>query len=67
MLHCFNLVAKNSKGKPPVYLIGSNHGCRDLLEDDMDEYECMFMQRVKLKGINEKKDVNRSKTNMNVS
>ena len=42
MLHCFNLVSKNADGKPPVYLIGSNHGCSDLLEEELHEYEGMF-------------------------
>ena len=59
MLHCFNLVSKNAKGKPPLYLVGFNHGCSNLLEEASHEYEGMFMQKVNLKYINEKiKDIN---------
>ena len=62
MLHCFNIISKNAKGKPPIYLIGSNHGCGHLLEEGLHEYKSMFMQQVKFNDINQQiKKVNRSK------
>ena len=43
-------------------LLGSRHGCSNLWEEELHEYERMFMQQVKLNDINEQiKDVNHSK------